>query len=188
MTLHSPHIRYREDKTTQAAAKLLQREGGRMNYMKLIKLLYLADRAALVRWGRPITMDWYVSMPHGPVLSFTYDKICEAPSSGEPSYWHRFVSPPADYKVELLGEVPDDQLSRAEEDLLTEIWETHGHLDEWKLVDLTHKLPEWRDPKGSSSRISMREILRAQDFSDEEIADIFDSLAAENAVADARAQ
>ena len=34
-----------------------------MSYMKLIKLLYLADREALARWGRPITTDQYVSTP-----------------------------------------------------------------------------------------------------------------------------
>ena len=28
-----------------------------MKYLKLIKRLYLADREALSRWGRPITTD-----------------------------------------------------------------------------------------------------------------------------------
>ncbi len=55
-------MRFNERKATQAAAYLLQMRGGTMSYMKLIKLLYLADRAALVRFGRPITTDRYVSM------------------------------------------------------------------------------------------------------------------------------
>ena len=67
-------LKYREDGSTQAAARLLKRAGGPMSHMKLIKLLYLADRRALVRWGRPITCDWYVSMPQGPVPSFTLDR------------------------------------------------------------------------------------------------------------------
>ena len=46
-----------------------------MSYMKLIKLLYLADREALLRWGRPITFDAYVSMDRGPVLSSVLDLI-----------------------------------------------------------------------------------------------------------------
>ncbi|MGH7718763.1 MAG: hypothetical protein ACREON_07970 [Gemmatimonadaceae bacterium] len=49
-------LRYREDKTTQAAARLIEREGGEINVMKLVKLLYLAERRALLEWGRPITL------------------------------------------------------------------------------------------------------------------------------------
>ena len=36
--------------------------GGKMSYMKLLKLLYLVDREALLRWGRPVSTDRYVSM------------------------------------------------------------------------------------------------------------------------------
>jgi hypothetical protein len=32
-------LRYREDKTTQAAARLIHLAGGKINHMKLIKLL-----------------------------------------------------------------------------------------------------------------------------------------------------
>jgi hypothetical protein len=41
------------EKATEAAAKFLKLRGGRMSYLKLIKLLYLLDREALLRWGRP---------------------------------------------------------------------------------------------------------------------------------------
>jgi hypothetical protein len=83
LILYSMQLTYREPKAAQAAALLLQRAGGTMNHMKLIKLLYLADRRALVQWGRPITFDYYVSMPHGPVLSFTLDRLNdEAPTDG----------------------------------------------------------------------------------------------------------
>ena len=33
-----------------------------MSYMKLLKLLHLVDREALLRWGRPVSTDRYVSM------------------------------------------------------------------------------------------------------------------------------
>lgn len=62
-------LRFNDRKATQAAALLLQLRGGKMSYMKLIKLLYLADREALLQWGRPITTDRYVSMNRDPVLS-----------------------------------------------------------------------------------------------------------------------
>jgi uncharacterized phage-associated protein len=50
-----------------------------MSYMKLIKLLYLAGREALARWGRPIPTDTYVATKHGPVLSQVLDLITEGP-------------------------------------------------------------------------------------------------------------
>src|SRR4051812_9596906 len=52
-------ISFNEQKATQAAARLLELRGGRISYLKLIKLLYLADREALLQWGRPITTDSY---------------------------------------------------------------------------------------------------------------------------------
>ena len=48
------------------AARLLKLHGAAMPYLKLIKLLYLADRQALLELGRPISCDLFVSMPHGP--------------------------------------------------------------------------------------------------------------------------
>ena len=70
-------LRFNEVKTTQAAARLLFSNGGHMEVLKLVKLLYLADRKALLRWGRPLTFDRYFSLPHGPVLGVTVDRINE---------------------------------------------------------------------------------------------------------------
>src|SRR3990172_2875087 len=60
-------------KATQAAAYLLKRNDGDMDMYLWIKLLYLADRAALEKWEEPITGDFPSSMPLGPVLSNIYD-------------------------------------------------------------------------------------------------------------------
>jgi uncharacterized phage-associated protein len=173
-------ITYREDKATQAAARLLHLAGGSLNHMKLIKLLYLADRRALLQYGRPITFDWYVSMPHGPVLSFTLDRINDSPSPRETSYWHRFISERRENEVALLGDVPPrDQLSPAEEQLLDAVWQEFGKMNQWDLRDYSHTLPEWRDPKGSSLPIEIRDILLGEGFSEEEAREVLDTLNAE---------
>lgn len=170
---------YRELKTTQAAAHLLRLSSGVINHMKLIKLLYLADRKALVSWGRPISFDWYYSLPHGPVLSFTLNKINEeAPPDGS-SYWHQYISERCAHTVSLIGEAPNDQLSPAEEKLLDTIWEEFGGMNQWELRDFTHTLPEWQDPNGSSLPIHIRDILMSEGFSDEDITDILHTLNAE---------
>jgi len=172
-------VTYREDKATQAAARLLRLAGGKLNHMKLMKLLYLADRRALIQWGRPITFDWYVSMPHGPVLSFTLDRINDtAPPDGS-SYWHRHISERRDHEVALLGDAPRDQLSPAEEQLLDAVRREFGAMNQWDLRDYSHTLPEWRDPKGSSLPIEIRDILLAEGFSESEAREVLDSLQAE---------
>ena len=172
-------IRYKEEKATQAAISLLNLDGGQMNHMKLIKLLYLADRLALIQWGRPITFDGYVSMPHGPVLSFTLDLINSQPDTNETTYWHRYISERNAHQVSVLSVSPNDQLSRAEEELLAQVYSEFGHLSQWDLRDYTHKLPEWHDPKGSSHPIDIREILLSGGHSEEDIQEIIDALEAE---------
>lgn len=172
-------ITYREPKATQAAARLLKLAGGKLNHMKLIKLLYLADRRALLKFGRPITFDWYVSMPHGPVLSFTLDRINDSAPPDGSSYWHRFISERRDHEVALLGEAPRDQLSPAEEQLIEEVWREFGKLNQWELRDYSHSLPEWRDPRGSSLPIEIRDILLGEGFSEDEAHEVLETLNAE---------
>jgi uncharacterized phage-associated protein len=163
-------MRFNEAKATQAAARLLRNRGGRMSYMKLIKLLYLADREALSRWGRPITTDTYVSMKHGPVLSQVLDLITEGPNPlvGE-TFWSKHISEPEHFEVSLKENPSDDLLSEAEDELLDGIFKEFGHLNRWQLVDLVHKLPEWKDPEGSVLPIDYADILKAQNKKPEEI-------------------
>ncbi|MGH9568550.1 MAG: Panacea domain-containing protein, partial [Candidatus Angelobacter sp.] len=135
--------------------------------LKLIKLLYLADRAALLQWGIPVTTDRYVSMDHGPVVSRIYNLITD--ETPKP-VWAEFVSAPlGEYEVELLKEAPTDRLSRAEEKLLKEIYEQFGSKSRWELVEYVHTLPEWVNPHGSALPISIRDILKAAGEDDHEI-------------------
>ena len=164
---------YREDKATQAAARLLRLRGGTMSHLKLIKLLYLAERESLTRLGRPLTYDTYCSLPHGPVLSATLDRI----NTGEcyrNGYWDRVIAPKANNEVSLRdpGAIPHDQLSPAEEALIDEVFTRYGHMGRWELVEVTHRLPEWVDPDGSALPIDAADILRNEGYSQEEIEEL----------------
>jgi uncharacterized phage-associated protein len=161
-------LTYRERAATEAAARLLQRSGGSLPYMQLLKLLYLADRKALLELGRPITFDRYVSMKHGPVLSRTYDLIVAEEAPGEHTFWRRHVSEPREYAVRLLGEPPRGALSAAQEQVLDDVFAEFGAMDRWELVEFTHTLPEWQDPHGSSVPIPLRDVLRGGGMDDEE--------------------
>jgi uncharacterized phage-associated protein len=165
--------RFREDKATQAAARLLRLRGGKMSHLKLIKLLYLAEREALTRFGAPLTYDSYVSMPHGPVLSATLDRINEQ-QMYEGGYWDKHITPKQNHEVSLrdMNHVPNDQLSPAEEAILDEIFQKYGHLSRWDVVKLTHQLPEWTDPDGSSLPIDPADILLNEGYSKEDVAEM----------------
>ena len=56
-------------KVAQMAAYFAECSGGTINILKLIKLMYLADRESMHRHGTPISFDRFVSMDHGPVPS-----------------------------------------------------------------------------------------------------------------------
>ena len=161
-----------QKKATAAAAFLLGLRGGRMSYLKLIKLLYLADREALNQWGFNITTDRYVAMDHGPVVSNIYNLVTI--DERDNAFWSRHITPPlGEYEVEQRtpGVVPPNQLSAAEETLLTEIFAKYGAWGRWQLRDYTHDLAEWRNPHGSSLPILPQDILRAQGQTEEQIRD-----------------
>lgn len=69
---------YQEAVATEVACRLLAAIPG-MTRMKLMKLMYIIDRAALLRWGYAITGDEYVAIEHAPVLSQTYNNLRERP-------------------------------------------------------------------------------------------------------------
>jgi uncharacterized phage-associated protein len=169
-------LRFNERKATQAAGLLLQLRGGKMSYMKLIKLLYLADREALLQWGRPITTDRYFSMNRGPVLSRILDLATDGEDPGSPSIWSNHISEPAGYEVRLQTDAGCDELSEAEVGLLKKVSQTHGNKSRWEMVDLTHTLPEWKNPQGGAIPITYRDILRAGGKTELEIAAIEDEL------------
>jgi len=175
-------LTFREQPATHAAARLLERSGGALPYMKLLKLLYLADRKALLELGRPITFDRYVSMKHGPVLSQTYDLIVAEEAPGERSYWREHIAEPRDYTVRLRGEAPRGALSPAQERVVDEVFAEFGAMDKWKLVAFTHGLPEWQDPHGSSIPIPLRDVLRAGGVDEDEAEAIEHDLQAEDSL------
>jgi uncharacterized phage-associated protein len=160
-----------EKKATQVAGVFLalRNQGGRMSYMKLIKLMYLTDREALMRWGWSMTGDEYVSMEHGQVLSKTYDLLKEA-SLGR-SYWRNFISPPNTRKeVKLLKPTETGELSRADRELIEEIFSRYGQMDRWELANITHGLPEYRETNGPSLPVGYADVLlKAKRASAEEV-------------------
>jgi hypothetical protein len=103
-----------ERKAAEAAAFMLFKAGGKLPLIKLVKLLYLAERLSLQRYGEPLTGDRLVAMPNGPVLSITYDHMNGALPSREGG-WESWIADRAGHEVALRD---PSKLRTPEQDLL----------------------------------------------------------------------
>ena len=160
-----------EEKAAQAAALFLLKAGGPMPHLKLMKLLYIADRESYRRHSSPITGDEMVSMPHGPVLSRTYDLMIE--HGRRPSdYWSSYVGALHDETLSLADGVTEETflgaLSKADRDVIDYVWKQWGRMSARELVKHTHKFPEWKDPRGSSKPIERYTLFKALGMTDEQ--------------------
>jgi uncharacterized phage-associated protein len=167
-----------EMKATQAACLFLTLgHGKKMPYIKLIKLLYLLDRAALWKWGRPVTTSRYISMEWGPVVENIHDLIVEPSTRDSGRIWRRHVSPPSHLLVWKVKDPGVGKLSRAEEKLIVAIFTKFGAMHWSKLVDVTHTFAEWRNPgTRKKTPIDVRDILKAGRKADSEIEEIVSEL------------
>jgi hypothetical protein len=154
-------------KAAQAAAILLRQHGGRLNWSKLIRLLYLAERESLVHRGYPILGDQMVAALDGPTLDVLTHLI---ESDG---FWTEYLSKPVGSDIWLsLKEFDVDELSKYEIDLLNRIDSEHGWKDSRTLATESRLLKEWHKPQSSSDSaapIDPTEILRLENWSDEDI-------------------
>jgi len=142
-----------------------------MDGYSLIKILYLADRKTLAEVGRPITGDAMVSMPLGPVLSRIYDEL-KAPAEIQNQFWSEYLTEREDNLVSLRREeFSTDELSAYERKAIEAVYNEYHHYSFGDLKNLTHGLPEYTDPQGSSLPIDPAEVLKQTGWSDEDIQD-----------------
>lgn len=154
---------YDAAKAAQAVAYFALKSGGKINVLKLAKLLYLADREFMNRHDEPMFYDRLVSMPDGPVTSITNNFV---DGRLEADAWQRYVSPRKGFDVSVREGVDFaslEDLSPAEIDVLDYLWGKFGGFDKYAIRDWTHEkknVPEWEDPDGSSYDIPYERIFR----------------------------
>lgn len=175
---------FNERKVSQMAALLLHFCGGRMSHLKLMKLLYLADREAMDRFGAPISGDRIASMDHGPVLSVTLN-LMDGDTESSPGGWEEWISDKENHEVSLRKPVARealDELSDSEIEVLETVWDRFGKLSKWAIRDYTHTLPEWQDPKGSSHPIPHQKVFQALGRTDKEADELAARIEAERSL------
>lgn len=161
-------------KASQLAAFFAKEEGGKINYMKLIKLMYLAERTVLLRDGYLMVADDLFFLPHGPILSRSLDMMKYAPLSEDA--WTELFNGTEGYDVSLkttqLSRDDFDRLSDSEFAVANEIWDEFKLYDQFRLEAYTHMLPEWNDPGTGRLPISIKDMACRLGFSLEAATDL----------------
>lgn len=128
-------------KLYQTVNYILSKYDYKLNYTKLIKLLYIADRMCLERYNFTISGDKYCSMPQGVVLSNLYEFINK---QNNVEFNSLFVKNGYDLISVPEEKYPFDELCEAEINILDEVDKKYHNYTWNKLVDdVVHKFPEW---------------------------------------------
>lgn len=141
-------------KTIQAAAHVARSQGGTLSRLRLLKILYIADRECLREHGHTITGDHPYAMENGPVLTETYDLI--KGRHGEVAEWDAHFGA-FGVEVDVTGKRHPGVglLSRREMAKLDEVAKRYEDVDDFELSMITHDFLEWaktypkRGPKKS---------------------------------------
>lgn len=154
-------IRFKFDlnKALAAMAYIINRLGP-TDKVKLMKLLYIADRESFLRLGYPIIGDRPFAMKFGPVPSNCLDVVDGDRWPDERELIFHILSVD-NYRVSLTGESPVD-LDGGEKAVLDEVMDRYGAMPPFDLVNVTHGFPEYREAyvEYTSKPISYESILR----------------------------
>lgn len=143
---------FREDKVTAAAWWFVNKNGGPLPHVKLMKLLYLAERKWLLERGVMMFEDTFVSMAKGPVLSSTYDSMKRGSRTiGKQGYvWQQHLSAINNHQISKKSDLDVlDFLTPKQVQFLESTWQEHGHLSEDQIVEFAHELREWKNTNSS---------------------------------------
>lgn len=105
----------------------------------LMKMMYLADKVHLDRYGRFISGDWYVAMKKGPVPSQTYDlltKLRDGTSDNKAAAEQLRVS--SDHHLQAIDRSDYDELSESDIECLDEILAAYKRLGKWAIREMSH--------------------------------------------------
>lgn len=157
-----------------AAIEFLSRQGiPDLTKGKIAKLLFLADKLHLVRYGRTITGDQYAALPHGPIPSSTCKMLDSFEAGTEKSDWQqelelivqldRRYTYPYYTPIDPPRNLQDEELSQSDLKALAEIAEHYGKYSFSELRGLTHEMPAyekaWERRKFNSAPMYLEEFF-----------------------------
>ena len=146
-------------KATQALNFFAIQNGGEIEKIHALKLVFFADRYHLRKYGRPITNDQYWAINFGPVPSGVKDIFeLDSASSVERHYAEKyFEKGTKPFTIHSLSEMDSNVISETDLEALTFSWKTFH--SKYGIVEKTHNYPEWKRHEaaleGGSSRVQI---------------------------------
>ncbi len=161
-----------ETSTIIEAIHFLLSKVGTASKIKIVKLIYLADKYHLIHYGRTLTNDTYFAMDYGPVGSTVKDVLGFNDFSlnkTELEYATELLEEKADNNFE--ARMPDkkleyDMLSETDKEALNFVIQKFGKMKQWGLMEYTHRYSEWsnyedllKNKKAKRVQIDTTELL-----------------------------
>ena len=161
-------------KIAQATAVLLQQEPNKKTkYIRILKMLYRADRESIQEIGVPIIGIPTWALPKGPLHSKIKNLIKhepapdpeaeECPTKEEFQLWDTFFEVRV-HTIKLIKDPGISQLSEYDIEKLTTISRRYKGKDPWSPVHDSHEFPEWKEKQAlgpDSNQIYLDDILKA---------------------------
>lgn len=161
-------LEFDHKKATQALNFFAKRAGGKITKLNALKLIYLADRYHLRKYGRPIFSDTYWAMPYGPVASSVKDIFEFSGSDEELDYSKKYIAPlegEANQTIQSIKEGDIDVFSDSDIEALEFTQKTFGDLPLGAILEECHKYPEWKKfEEALKSQTVTRELMNYADF------------------------
>jgi len=160
-------------KATQTLNYFVNKEHGVINKLKALKLVYLADRYHLRKYGRLITNDTYFAMDYGPVPSGVKD-IAEASEflgEAEKQYSSKYIEPISNLELKSKNSIDSNIFSKSDIEALNFAWRQFGNLKQFVLSELTHEYPEWKKHE-KALELDSRIQIHLEDFFEDPEKDI----------------
>jgi uncharacterized phage-associated protein len=156
-----PLVGFRTRKAAQICAYLALKSDGIIEKLKLIKLVYLSERAFLGNYRTPMLFDELYSLPHGPICSSTLNGINGAVDE---EVWSDYIARNGNLVVALKKFDRDslDEVSDVEIECLDEIWARLGQMTSSQLRNFSHKnCAEYTEIETGRIPITYGEVMSA---------------------------
>jgi uncharacterized phage-associated protein len=146
-------------KATDAVARIIRQSGQSVDYLRVVKLIYLADRKSIAQRGIPIVGGHYFSMRKGPVNGDVMNFVTQRNAPR----WKDSIAPLKGHSLSILAEPEYDSLSESEIRILDGVVEEHLDQTTEELVQWCHDhCPEYKHVFFGRREISVESILRAE--------------------------
>ena len=117
--------------------------GDNITNLKLQKLLYYCQGFVLAITGKTLFTDEILAWEHGPVVKVVYDKYKSFEGFG--------IKPNENLPNNYFDELNDTEIG----EIIDNVWEVYGQYSAWKLRNMTHDEPPWREtPRNEAISLS----------------------------------